>query len=325
MKWCMETIPDEMIMEIIEFLPEEELIQVVSLINRKWFFYSSIEKNWLKRCETQSQLSPQNVQNLIKLQEKNLDIYTNNKCLQLKKLFQKLYPVTESYHFSTKFNAIKINDSTSFTAIYDIESDRLVKTVQPIHSKCDIFYFEVSIVDSPAGNINSVGLVHKKYPLKRQPGWQKGSVGYHGDDGNFFIESAFGNNRHERFGKNDVIGCGYWKPKSKVFFTKNGEFMGIACESEIDDLYPCVGLWRSCKIKANFGNKDFQFDLSKLSLEKLEEEVEYLLEQEDEEMEEETQLNLFRLNELLGEFDQISNDQQVNEFLQGMQHYLDQE
>ena len=47
-------------------------------------------------------------------------------------------------------------------------------------------YFEVTIVDPGENCYIAVGLVRKNYPKKRHPGWNKGSIAYHADDGKLF-------------------------------------------------------------------------------------------------------------------------------------------
>ncbi len=42
------------------------------------------------------------------------------------------------------------------------------------------------------GNRISIGLTCKEYPINRHPGWDKESIGYHGDDGMIFIGSGAG-------------------------------------------------------------------------------------------------------------------------------------
>lgn len=44
-------------------------------------------------------------------------------------------------------------------------------------------YFEIEIVDPGASCYIAIGLARKDYPKNRHPGWNKGSIAYHADDG----------------------------------------------------------------------------------------------------------------------------------------------
>ena len=52
-------------------------------------------------------------------------------------------------------------------------------------------YFEVTIVDPGENCYIAVGLVRKNYPKKRHPGWNKGSIAYHADDGKLFTGEKY--------------------------------------------------------------------------------------------------------------------------------------
>lgn len=51
------------------------------------------------------------------------------------------------------------------------------------------------------------------YPDRRNPGWNKGSIGYHADDGKIFTGSGKGDPFGPRCHKGDRMGCGiYFDP-----------------------------------------------------------------------------------------------------------------
>jgi hypothetical protein len=82
--------------------------------------------------------------------------------------------------------------------------------------------------------------------LSRLPGWEKNSWGYHGDDGYSFAAEKNGTPYGPTYGSKsvtvhrqivmthhmssslagDVIGCGIDFTQHKVFYTKNGTFLG---------------------------------------------------------------------------------------------------
>lgn len=59
-------------------------------------------------------------------------------------------------------------------------------------------------------------------------GWDKGSYGYHGDDGNSFCSFGNGQPYGPTFTTNDIIGCGVNLVDNTCFYTKNGHHLGIA-------------------------------------------------------------------------------------------------
>ncbi|CAK5082462.1 unnamed protein product [Meloidogyne enterolobii] len=72
-----------------------------------------------------------------------------------------------------------------------------------------------------------IGLSEKNVSLNRLPGWDPISYGYHGDDGNFFSSSGKGVEYGPTFTTGDVIGCGLNFVTRQLFFTKNGQHLGI--------------------------------------------------------------------------------------------------
>lgn len=54
------------------------------------------------------------------------------------------------------------------------------------------------------------------YPKHRHPGWSKGSIGYHADDGKIFIGSGVGDPFGPRCHKGDRMGCGILFPRDYV-------------------------------------------------------------------------------------------------------------
>ncbi len=104
-------------------------------------------------------------------------------------------------------------------------------------------YFEIEIVDPGANCYIAIGLARRDYPKNRHPGWNKGSIAYHADDGKVFVGSGVGapfgprcvilslqvschclNLDHtSRCHKGDVMGCG-------VLFPRNYQ-----CKSDSDE------------------------------------------------------------------------------------------
>ncbi|KAF7639461.1 hypothetical protein Mgra_00001138 [Meloidogyne graminicola] len=110
-----------------------------------------------------------------------------------------------------------------------------------------------------------IGLSEKNVSLNRLPGWDPISYGYHGDDGNFFSSSGKGVEYGPTFTTGDVIGCGLNFVTRQLFFTKNGQHLGVANALPIplnNDLFPTIGMQTADEmLDANFGQKPFLFDI----------------------------------------------------------------
>ena len=69
-------------------------------------------------------------------------------------------------------------------------------------------YFEMEILSTGKEGWLALGLAKTTYPLHRHPGWNKGSIGYHADNGHIYKEKGHG----EPFGptctEGDTMGCG---------------------------------------------------------------------------------------------------------------------
>ncbi|KAI1280508.1 SPRY domain-containing protein 3 [Halotydeus destructor] len=73
-------------------------------------------------------------------------------------------------------------------------------------------YFEIEIVDPGENCYIAIGLTKKEYPYQSHPGWHKGSIAYHADDGKLFLGSGAGDPFGPRCHKGDVMGVGIMFP-----------------------------------------------------------------------------------------------------------------
>lgn len=151
-------------------------------------------------------------------------------------------------------------------------------------------YFELKILGIGHGGYSlseadagiAVGFVAPPYPTFRLPGWQRGSLGVHGDDGRKYVNDTYGGvDFTTAFQPGETVGIGmtFSLPKEPpsygesqmgkvmdidVFFTRNGQKeKGWDGNEELDerseggtmglrgecDLFPAVGV---------FGGVDFE-------------------------------------------------------------------
>eukprot|EP01135_Chromosphaera_perkinsii_P004252 Nk52_evm4s273 gene=Nk52_evmTU4s273 len=128
----------------------------------------------------------------------------------------------------------------------------------------------------------AIGMGTKPYPPFRLPGVDLYSIGFHSHNGHVYNDDPFGGFEYDApFGVGDVIGCGYveklmnGRMYQNYFFTKNGEFLGIA--ATLTELYggsfACIGADGDCELEVNFGGlendsavKPFRFDIGSMNL-----------------------------------------------------------
>ena len=125
-------------------------------------------------------------------------------------------------------------------------------------------YYEVTIQDYGKEGRIGVGLARNGYPLNKQPGWLPGSVAWHCNDGDVFIDERKYAISLSPAKEGDVVGCGVDFTESQnrmnikqqsgvngnitnelvVFFTLNGQrFDQAVIVAEPDGgLFPIVGL-----------------------------------------------------------------------------------
>ena len=71
-----------------------------------------------------------------------------------------------------------------------------------------------------------IGLSTSEVNLNRLPGWDKGSYGYHGDDGHSFCSSGTGIAYGPTFATGDYVGCCVNFLENSCFYTCNGYNIG---------------------------------------------------------------------------------------------------
>ncbi|KAG7471930.1 hypothetical protein MATL_G00103100 [Megalops atlanticus] len=90
----------------------------------------------------------------------------------------------------------------------------LAQARHPLSTRCH--YFEVEIVDAGEKCYIALGLARKDYPKNRHPGWSRGSVAYHADDGKVFHGSGVGDPFGPRCFEGDIMGCGIMFPRDYI-------------------------------------------------------------------------------------------------------------
>ncbi len=114
-------------------------------------------------------------------------------------------------------------------------------------------YYEVKLRgDSKTVNL-SLGFSALPYPSFRLPGWHRGSLAVHGDDGHRYINDRWGGKDFTvEFRKGDTYGIGMTftpdgshRPRVDIFFTRNGSREGgwdLHEETDAEEDLPVTGL-----------------------------------------------------------------------------------
>ncbi|KAF7696208.1 SPRY domain-containing protein 3 [Silurus meridionalis] len=100
----------------------------------------------------------------------------------------------------------------------------LAQARQPLCTRSH--YFEVEIVDPGEKCYIALGLARRDYPKNRHPGWSRGSVAYHADDGKIFHGSGVGDPFGPRCFEGDIMGCGIMFPRDYEDEVDDGEDVG---------------------------------------------------------------------------------------------------
>ncbi|OAG00834.1 uncharacterized protein CC84DRAFT_1168063 [Paraphaeosphaeria sporulosa] len=197
-----------------------------------------------------------------------------------------VFPMQQAGHWKCHTQA-RCRDSALLTNLpmYSVFWDSPLNTHRP-----KTVYFELKVLGIGSGGYSlseadagiAIGFIAPPYPTFRLPGWQRGSLGVHGDDGRKYVNDTFGGvDFTTAFQPGETVGIGMTfalprEPPSyeqsqmgkvmdiDVFFTRNGQrekawdgndelderseggTMGLRGEC---DLFPAVGV---------FGGVDFE-------------------------------------------------------------------
>ncbi|XP_046560381.1 uncharacterized protein LOC124269416 [Haliotis rubra] len=114
---------------------------------------------------------------------------------------------------------------------------------RPLTAECSQFSFE--IMNPGVGCYIAIGLVHRRYRMNRQPGWDPSSIAFHADDGGVFIGSGWPLRRTEPCHVGDVMTCVMDWEQQKVSFFKNDKMLYTSNKLKrvpTGGFFPCVGL-----------------------------------------------------------------------------------
>lgn len=114
-------------------------------------------------------------------------------------------------------------------------------------------YYEVKIAHDSPEVFLGLGFTALPYPSFRMPGWHRGSLAIHGDDGHKYVNDRWGGRDFtEPFRCGETYGVGMTfrpvggpQPQVDIFFTRNGTFTGgwaLHEETDAEQDLPVSGL-----------------------------------------------------------------------------------
>jgi len=201
-----------------------------------------------------------------------------------------IYPGVEDENILIHELPTELNTSTHSSLLLEVQRDKLtVKYIGKANHNHDVggiqanrccppslplYYFELTVLDAGTRGCIAIGLADGNFQLTRQPGWDRNSFGYHGEDGRKYHDSSRGHESFrggEAYGPvfttGDTVGCGVLYASGDIFFTKNGNHLGTAFKRAALNvtLFPTIGLHSPSEmVQVNFGQVPFKFDLDVL-------------------------------------------------------------
>ena len=95
--------------------------------------------------------------------------------------------------------------------------------------RCGIYYYEITLQYKPKDGTVAIGFSTQKASLEKLPGGENESWAYHGEEGKCFSGSPLGKSFGPPIAVDDIVGCGIDFSAGRVFFTRNGGFLGTLC------------------------------------------------------------------------------------------------
>ncbi|XP_050375694.1 ran-binding protein M homolog [Argentina anserina] len=138
----------------------------------------------------------------------------------------------------------------------------VVQANKPAPVKRLVYYFEIYVKDAGAKGQISIGFTTENFKMRRQPGWEVNSCGYHGDDGLLYRGQGKGEAFGPTYTSDDRVGGGINYASQEFFFTKNGTVVGTVPKDMKGPLYPTIAVHsQNEEVQVNFGQQPFAFDL----------------------------------------------------------------
>ncbi|KAK7258265.1 hypothetical protein RIF29_32848 [Crotalaria pallida] len=138
----------------------------------------------------------------------------------------------------------------------------VIQANRPAPTNTLLYYFEIYVKDAGAKGHISIGFTSDSFNMRRQPGWDPNSCGYHADDGLLYRGHGKGDPFGPTYSSGDTVGAGINYANHLFFFTKNGQLVGSVYKDMKPPLFPTIAVHSlNEEVHVNFGQKPFTFDL----------------------------------------------------------------
>lgn len=138
----------------------------------------------------------------------------------------------------------------------------VIQANRPAPVKRLTYYFELKVKNAGAKGQIAIGFTNESFKMRRQPGWEQNSYGYHGDDGLLYRGQGKGEPFGPTFTTGDIVGGGINYASQEVFFTKNGVVVGAVYKDVKGPLFPTIAVHsQNEEVTVNFGKEPFIFDI----------------------------------------------------------------
>ena len=159
---------------------------------------------------------------------------------------------------STDCNILTIKSESPICKVAEISNDNEIDF--EIFNEETLYYFEVEVVIGGYYDQIAIGVTtNDNYPINEFAGYLENSIGYHGDDGKCFVNSipfTYGN----KFGSNDVIGCGV-TTHGNVYFTHNGSLLPLVDIKFKGAIFSIISLrGKYCSVKFNLSQSNLELN-----------------------------------------------------------------
>ncbi|XP_072969696.1 ran-binding protein M homolog [Typha angustifolia] len=132
----------------------------------------------------------------------------------------------------------------------------------PAPTKRLVYYFEMTVKNAGIKGQVAIGFTMEQFKMRRQPGWEVNSYGYHGDDGYLYRGHGKGEAFGPTFTTGDTVGAGINYASQEIFFTKNGKPVGTVSKDIKGPFYPTIAVHsQNEEVTVNFGKQPFLFDI----------------------------------------------------------------
>lgn len=172
---------------------------------------------------------------------------------------------TWSRHYSS--SDVDIDSNTGLDLHYahaSVEAPGQALATKAFNKDGGISYFEITIQSLGTYGYIAIGIANaSETDQAAHLGWHSSSYGFHADIGCVFHASGTGAAFSTRWKEGDVIGCGIDHVRKEVFYTLNGQWLGVSHRGIANSTawYAAVSLQSPGEhITANFGAEPFAFN-----------------------------------------------------------------